>query len=94
MCQIFIHKLSMTKQELTKSVCEIFNDLYGDYELAKFPDMNFVEAIILDSIDYLEIIRRLEMAFDVDIDFGFFAEARTLNQLVNQLYDTLTKKAA
>ena len=92
MRQTFTHKLPMTKQELTKSVCKIFNNLYGDYELEKFPDMNFVEAIILDSIDYLEIIRRLEMAFDINIDFGFFAEARTLNQLVDQLYDTLTKK--
>ena len=81
-----------TKEEIAISVCEIFNDLYGDYELEKFPDMNFVEAIVLDSIDYLEIIRRLEMAFDVDINFGLFAEARTLNQLVDQLYDTLTKK--
>ena len=84
----------MTKQELTKSVCKIFEDLYGDYELEKYPDINFVEAIILDSIDYLEIMRRLEIAFSVDIDLGVFAEAKTLNQLVNQLYDTLSKKAA
>ncbi len=84
----------MTKQELTKSVCKIFEDLYGDYELEKYPDMNFVEAIILDSIDYLEIMRRLEIAFSVDIDLEFFVEARTLNQLVNQLYDTIAKKAA
>lgn len=83
----------MTKQEITKYVCKIFNDLY-DYELEKFPDMNFVDVIILDSIDYLELMRRLEMTFDTDIDLELFAEARTLNQLVNQLHDTLSKKTA
>lgn len=83
-----------TKEEITKRVCGIFNDLYGDYELEKFPDMNFVEAIVLDSIDFLELMRRLEMAFDMDIDLKLFADARTLNQLVNQLHDTLSKKTA
>ncbi len=83
-----------TKEEITKRVCKIFDELYDYQELERFPDMNFVEAIVLDSIDFLEIMRRLEIAFDVEIDLEVFAEARTLNQLVNQLYDTLSKKAA
>ncbi len=82
----------MTQQEITKRVCGIFKELY-DYELEKFPDMNFVDVIILDSIDFLELMRRLEMIFDTDIDLELFAEARTLNQLVDRLHDTLFKKA-
>ena len=92
MNQTFTHKLPMTKQELTKRICKIFDELYGMEDLENFPDMNFAGALVLDSIDFLEIMRRLEICFDIDIDLEAFAEARTLNQLVDQLYDTLTKK--
>lgn len=83
----------MTKGELTVRVCEIFDDLYGMEDLENFPDMNFVEVLVLDSIDFLELMRRIEINFDVEIDYNDYANARTLNQLVNRLYDTITKKA-
>ena len=83
------------KNEIRDSVCKTLASQCGLDNIGDEPDIDLVLTYELDSIDMLAIVNQLEIVIGQDIPVTpLFVRDITLNNIVEQIHDTLTKGTA
>tara|TARA_Y100000815_G_scaffold244248_2_gene242362 strand:+ start:639 stop:878 length:240 start_codon:yes stop_codon:yes gene_type:complete len=77
----------MTRNEIGAYVREILNS-YGEGDLPDEGDVVLAD-LNLDSVDYLEVILRIEEKFDQEIEVADFERCKTLDEVIDFLDNRL-----
>ncbi|MCQ2604060.1 MAG: acyl carrier protein [Spirochaetia bacterium] len=77
----------MTKEEIYKKLVEIFVQEFDMDESKISPSSLVVEDLDLDSIDAVDIIVKMKQVLPVKLNAEAFRQVRTVEDIVNILYD-------
>ena len=79
----------MSSEEVFDKVKEIIVEQLGVAETAITPDASFIDDLVADSLDIVELIMALEEEFDLEIPDADAEKVVTVNDVVEYIKDNV-----